>query len=68
MNLAQAIAYGENVGVRYYVMTTGGTIYAGCETKKQAEETKRRYESDPHYNKTFMGKKLYFMIKEIKNH
>lgn len=46
MNLNGAIAYGQRIGVQYYVVSNKNAIYAGTITKEQAEEKKRKYEQE----------------------
>ena len=44
MTLNGAIAYGQRIGVQYYVVSNKNAIYAGTKTYDQAVEKKREYE------------------------
>lgn len=46
MTLNGAIAYGEKIGVQYYVVSSKNAIYAGTKTYDQAIEKKRKYEEE----------------------
>ena len=46
MSLDGAIAYGNRIGVQYYVVSNRNAIYAGTKTYDQAVEKKRKYEEE----------------------
>ena len=62
MTLQQALAYGRQVGVRYYVVTQNGAVYGGATTREYAEEMKRRFERE-NRNNPFLDEPLRFEIK-----
>lgn len=50
LNLAQAIAHGKAVGVRYYVYNDKGCLLGGCTTLEGAEAMKKRFEAEDRTN------------------
>lgn len=63
MNLNQAIAYGKQMGVKFYVRNSNGGLMGGTKTREQAQAMKKefeeRYKNDP------FGKDLKFYIEEV---
>ena len=50
MNLQQAIAYGNQIGVRYHIYNNHGCLVGGTKTREQAEAMKRRFEAEDRKN------------------
>ena len=57
-----AIAYGKQIGVRYYVKNTLGGLYGGYTTRKAAEEAKARFEKDDRKNPFTKGKTEFVIV------
>lgn len=63
MNREQAVAYGKQIGVKFYVKNSLGGLLGGCTTKEAALETKRRFEADYKTNPWNKGVTVY--IEEV---
>lgn len=63
MNLNQAIAYGQRVGVKFYVRNSNGGLMGGTKTRKQAEAMKKEFEE--RYKNDAFNKNLKFYIEEV---
>lgn len=44
MNLNQAIAYGNQMGVKFYVRNSNGGLMGGTKTREQAQAMKKEFE------------------------
>ena len=64
MTLDGAIAYGQRIGVRFYVKTSTGAVYGGTKTREQAEAMKHRFEADDRRNPWTKGT-TKFVIEEV---
>lgn len=63
MNLNQAIAYGNQMGVKFYVRNSNGGLMGGTKTREQAQAMKKEFE-ERYKNDTF-NKDLKFYIEEV---
>lgn len=45
MNLNQAIAYGNQMGVKFYVRNSNGGLMGGTKTREQAQAMKKEFRS-----------------------
>lgn len=62
MNPNQAIAYGQQIGVKFYVRNSNGGLMGGTKTRKQAEAMKKDFEV--RYKNDAFNKDLKFYIEE----
>lgn len=63
MNLNQAIAYGNQMGVKFYVRNSNGGLMGGTKTREQAQAMKKEFEG--RYKNDAFNKDLKFYIEEV---
>lgn len=63
MNLNQAIAYGNQMGVKFYVRNSNGGLMGGTKTREQAQAVKKEFEE--RYKNDAFNKDLKFYIEEV---
>lgn len=63
MNKEAAIAYGKQIGVRYYVKTSTGGLIGGFTTLEAARECKSRWEKDDKTNPWTKGTTKFIITK-----
>lgn len=63
MNLNQAIAYGNQMGVKFYVRNSNGGLMGGTKTREQAQAMKKEFEE--RYKNDAFNKDLKFCIEEV---
>ena len=61
MNLNQALAYGKQIGVRYYVMNDKNCVMGGTKTQAQALEMKKRFEIEDKQNPWTKGTTRFYI-------
>lgn len=61
MNLEQAIQYGKQIGVCFYVMNDKGCIMGGTQTMEQAEEMKKHFEAEDRKNPWTKGTTKFYI-------
>ena len=62
MTREAAIAYGKQIGVRYYVKNTVGGLYGGFKTREAAEDAKRRFEAEDKTNPWTKGTTKFLIV------
>ncbi len=65
MNLNQAITYGRNIGVSYYIYNSNGRLVGGTQTYAQALIMKHKFEAEERRN-PFTGGTIRYEIREAK--
>ena len=65
MNREQAMAYGWQIGCRYYVKNTRGGLYGGYTTRAAAEEARRQFEKELRANPWEKGSNVRVYIEEV---
>lgn len=63
MNLNQAIAYGNQMGVKFCVRNSNGGLMGGTKTREQAQAMKKEFEE--RYKNDAFNKDLKFYIEEV---
>jgi hypothetical protein len=63
MNLNQAIAYGNQMGVKFYVRNSNGGLMGGTKTREQAQAMKKEFEE--RYKNDAFNKDLKLYIEEV---
>ena len=65
MTRSAAMAYGRQIGCRYYVKNTNGGLYGGYVNLADAEDARRRFEKELRNNPWMKGENVRVYIEEV---
>ena len=67
MNREQAVAYGRQIGVKFYIYNNHGALVGGTTTRAAAEEMKSRMEREDRKNPFTRGTTRFIILEADKN-